>query len=159
MSQPYEVRVTKQAQNQMSEIFDYICEELFARDAAIALLNKMEKQILALEESPKRYPLVDKDPFRTEGIRKVIVNKFLVYFWIDEVNQVMQVTAVIYEKRDQVKQLKKMKFDEAFYKQPDLRSSMHNKQEDSEEFDVSKLLKAVQKSPELKNVLKQLLVE
>ena len=42
MSQPYEVRVTKQAQNQMSEIFDYICEELFARDAAITLLNKMK---------------------------------------------------------------------------------------------------------------------
>lgn len=35
----------------------------------------------------------------------------------------------------------------------------HNKQEDSEEFDVSKLLKAVQKSPELKNALKQLLAE
>ena len=29
MSQPYEVRVTKQAQDQMSEIFDYICEELW----------------------------------------------------------------------------------------------------------------------------------
>ena len=27
MPQPYEVRVTKQAQDQMSEIFDYICEE------------------------------------------------------------------------------------------------------------------------------------
>ena len=112
MPQSYEVRVTKQAQEQMSEIFDYICEELFARDAAIVLLNKMEKQILALEESPKRYPLVDKDPFRTEGIRKVIVNKFLVYFWIDEVNRVVQVTAVIYEKRDQVKQLKKMKLED-----------------------------------------------
>ena len=73
----------------MSEIFDYICEE-----------------------SPKRYPLVDKVPFRTEGIRKVIVNKFLVYFWIDEVNQVVHVTAVIYEKRDQVKQLKKMKLED-----------------------------------------------
>ena len=78
MSQPYEVRVTKQAQDQI----------------------------------PKRYPLVDKDPFRTEGIRKVIVNKFLVYFWIDEVNRVVQVTAVIYEKRDQVKQLKKMKLED-----------------------------------------------
>ena len=70
------------------------------------------KANFALEQSPKRYPLVDKDPFRTEGIRKVIVNKFLVYFWIDEVNQVVQVTAVIYEKRDQVKQLKKMKLDD-----------------------------------------------
>ena len=29
MPQLYEVRITKQAQDQMSEIFDYICEELF----------------------------------------------------------------------------------------------------------------------------------
>ena len=42
MPQSCEVRVTKQAQEQMSEIFDYICEELFARDAAITLLNKMK---------------------------------------------------------------------------------------------------------------------
>ena len=27
MPKPYEVRVTKQAQDQVSEIFDYICEE------------------------------------------------------------------------------------------------------------------------------------
>lgn len=56
MPHSYEVRVTKQAQEQMSEIFDYICEELFARDAAITLLNKMklEDQPLSLNK-PHRY--------------------------------------------------------------------------------------------------------
>ena len=71
MPQPYEVRVTKQAQDQMSEIFDYICEELFARDAAIVLLNKMEKQILALEESPKRYPLVSNRRYSQSNCQQV----------------------------------------------------------------------------------------
>lgn len=69
------------------------------------------------------------------------------------------VTEVYSHIMDESRKENAMKFDEAFYKQPDLRSSMHNKQEDSEEFDVSKLLKAVQKSPELKNALKQLLAE
>ena len=69
------------------------------------------------------------------------------------------VTEVYSHIMDESRKENAMKFDEAFYKQADLRSSTHNKQEDSEEFDVSKLLKAVQKSPELKNALKQLLAE
>ena len=69
------------------------------------------------------------------------------------------VTEVYSHIMDESRKENAMKFDEAFYKQPDLCSSTHNKQEDSEEFDVSKLLKAVQKSPELKNALKQLLAE
>lgn len=49
-----------------------------------------------------------------------------------------------------------MKFDEAFYKQPDLRNVVHNNQKDAE-LDVAKLLKIVQESPELKETLKNLL--
>lgn len=50
------------------------------------------------------------------------------------------------------------KFDEAFYKQPDLRNVAKKEQQDSE-LDVAKLLKAVEKSPELKDALKKLLLE
>lgn len=48
------------------------------------------------------------------------------------------------------------KFDEAFYKQPDLRNVADNNQTDVE-LDVARLLKAVQESPELKEVLRNLL--
>ena len=51
-----------------------------------------------------------------------------------------------------------MKFDEAFYKQPDLRNTVQGNQADVE-FDVAKMLKAVKESPELKSALKQLLAE
>lgn len=50
------------------------------------------------------------------------------------------------------------KFDEAFYKQPALRNVVQNQQAD-DNFDVAKLLKAVQESPELKDALKKLLTD
>ena len=39
------------------------------------------------------------------------VKNYYVYFWIDEGNSKVQITAVIYVARDQAKQLEKMKMD------------------------------------------------
>ena len=70
------------------------------------MLHKFEKAINDLSYSPKKYKLIDEEPWRSEGVRKISVNNFLVYYWIDEENLRVQVFAVIYEKRDQIKQLK-----------------------------------------------------
>jgi hypothetical protein len=61
-----------------------------------------------LAEMPKRHSLVDKEPWRSEEVRKVIVKNFLIYFWVDEENMKVQVIAVIYEKRDQLARLAEM---------------------------------------------------
>lgn len=42
MAEIYEVKITRQAQEQMAEIVDYISNELFAPEAASNLLDKME---------------------------------------------------------------------------------------------------------------------
>ena len=57
---------------------------------------------------PKKYPLIEEEPWRSEGVRKIVVKNFLVYYWIDEEYNKVQVTAVIYSKRDQINQLKNM---------------------------------------------------
>lgn len=38
----------------------------------------------------------------------MIVKNFLIYFWIDEENDKVQVMAIIYNKRDQIKQLQNL---------------------------------------------------
>ena len=111
MSEIYEVKITTQAREQMAEIVDYISHELYAPDAAKNLLDKMESSIMALSEFPERYQLIDEEPWRTEGIRKIVVKNFLVYYWIDNAEKKVQVTAVIYEKRNQIEQLKNMIID------------------------------------------------
>ena len=106
MAVVYEVKITAQAESQMAEIVDYITNELLAPDAADNLLTKLEKSILGLSRFPEKYQLIEEEPWRSEGVRKIVVNNFLVYFWIDKNQKKVQVFAVIYEKRDQIEQLR-----------------------------------------------------
>lgn len=108
MADVYEVKITRQAQEQIAGIVDYISNELFAPDAACNLLDKMESSILSLSEFPERYHLIKEYTWREKGIRKIVVSGFLIYYWIDKVAKKVQVIAVIYEKRNQIEQLKNM---------------------------------------------------
>lgn len=57
---------------------------------------------------PHRITLVNDEPWHSKGIRRLPVKNFFIYFWIDEDNMKVQITAVIYSKRDQLQQLAKM---------------------------------------------------
>lgn len=92
----------------MREIAHYISYDLMAPEAADNLLDDLKASILKLSVLPKKYPLIEEEPWRSEGVRKIVVKNFLVYYWIDEEYNKVQVTVVIYSKRDQIKQLKNM---------------------------------------------------
>lgn len=54
---------------------------------------------------PERIKLTEEEPWRSQGIHRMRVKNYYVYFWIDEENNIVQVTAVIYVARDQAAQL------------------------------------------------------
>lgn len=80
----YEVKITRQALAQMKEITYYISCELCAPEAANILADKIEKAMLTLSELPQKYAL------------------------LDEEHDKVQVMAIIYNKRDQIKQLQNL---------------------------------------------------
>ena len=104
----YGVRVTRLALGQMKKIVHYISNDLMAPDAADNLLDKLKAEITKLSSFPKKQALIDEEPWRTEGVRKIVVNNFLIYYWVDDENNRVQVTAVIYSRRDQIRQLSNM---------------------------------------------------
>jgi len=108
MIKKYTVKITEQAQIQIGEITQYIASELFSSAIALRLLAVFEKEIASLSYLPSRYAFIKEEPWHSEGVRKKVVKNFLVYFWIDERKQIIQVIAVVYARRDQVKQLLKM---------------------------------------------------
>lgn len=110
MDKEYKVKVTRQAMAQMKEIIQYISVELLAPEAADKLLDKMREAIAKLSVMPERYALIEEEPWKHEGIRKVIVNNFLIYYWVDEENHKVQVIAVIYNRRDQLRALMNMDY-------------------------------------------------
>ena len=104
----YEVRVTRLALGQMKEIVHYISNDLMAPNAAHNLLDKMKAEITKLSSFPKKHALIDEEPWRTEGVRKIVIKNFLIYYWVDDKNNRVQVTAVICSRRNQTKQLSNM---------------------------------------------------
>lgn len=74
----YEVRVTRQALEQIKEIVHYISNDLMAPDAAHNLLDKMKAEVTKLSSFPKKHDLIDEEPWRTEGVRKVVIPSIII---------------------------------------------------------------------------------
>ena len=108
MDKTYTVKLTSQAKEQIQEIVHYITHELKAPDSALHMLDVLEDSFTSLAQFPQRIALTNEEPWRTNGIRRLPLKNFLVYFWIDENKMAVQITAVIYSKRDQLCQLPQM---------------------------------------------------
>ena len=68
----------------------------------------MKKQIAGLEFMPERAPLVSEEKWRSQGIRKLTVKNYLVYFRVDDSNRTVWITAVVNSRRSQPEQLEAM---------------------------------------------------
>ena len=101
MDNIYEVKISKQAEHQLKEIFQYISYTLQAPGTAEKMLDLLEKEILSLSSFPNRIPLTQDDPWHSQGIHKMVVKNYLVYFWVDENTQTVHIIAVVYGRRDQ----------------------------------------------------------
>ena len=108
MDKVYNVKITSQAEEQIQEIVYYISHELKAPDAALQLLDALEDAFSSLTHIPQSVVLVEDEPWHAKGIHRLPVKNFLIYFWIDEDNMRVQITAIIYGKREQLRQLSHM---------------------------------------------------
>ena len=101
----YEVKLTAQAIEQIEETAQYISKVLLEPETARSWMDALQSQIERLDSMPSRYPLTEEEPWHTEGIRKMPVKNFHVYYLVDEEEKAVWVTAVIYGRRDQISAL------------------------------------------------------
>ena len=94
----YEVNITDEAQRDMESIYDYIAQELQVTDTAMNQYNRIAEAILSLDEFPERYELFKLEPERTMGIRRMIVDNYMVCYIVDE--ETVTITDVLYGASD-----------------------------------------------------------
>ena len=107
----YEVKITEPAQRQLQEIIRYIAGDLQEKRTALWMLDTLEKEILSLSTLPNRVALTEEEPWHSAGIRKLSVKNYLVYFWVNEDQKQVQITAVVFGRRDQRNVLQNMKYE------------------------------------------------
>ena len=104
----YRVKLTDQAIEQMAETVRYISKVLLAPDVANQWASRIENEIASLHSMPGRYPLTEEEPWHSEGVHKMPIENFLTYYWVDDVNGIVWVTAIVYGRRDQLNVLRNM---------------------------------------------------
>lgn len=108
MPEQYNVKITPQAQSQLEGIYKYIRNVLCAPDTAKKMLDVLESEILSLSQFPARVPLTEEEPWHSQGIHKLSVKNYLVYFWINEDAKEVHITAIVYGRQEQRHQLSEM---------------------------------------------------
>ncbi len=107
----YEIIMTPDATADLVELRDYIADVLLVPDTALFYIRTIREEISKLAEMPGRIKPVDDEPWHSRGIRKIMAKNFYVYYRIDEDAKRVYIMNVIYNKRDQLRQLSQMKLD------------------------------------------------
>ena len=109
MMDKYEILMTTDAADDLIELRDYIADVLLAPDTALAYIRTVREKIGTLSVLPERNKCVDEEPWRSRGIRKMMVKNFIVYYRIETSAKQIYILNIIYAKRDQLRMLARMK--------------------------------------------------
>ncbi len=101
----YLVKITHDAYADMEDLYNYIASVLNAPENALNQYNRIADAILSLDIFPERYGIFEEEPEHSLGIRKMIVDNYVVCYVVDP--GIITVTDVIYGVSDIHKILRK----------------------------------------------------
>ena len=96
----YEIIITPDAEADLNELDDYITFELKAPETAVRYIEDIKSQITMLSKSPRRFKLMENEPWKSRGVRRMNAKNFAVFFYVYEEYSEVYVVNVIYQKRD-----------------------------------------------------------
>ena len=96
----YEIIITPDAEADLNELDDYITFELKAPETAVRYTEDIKSQITMLSKSPRRFKLMENEPWKSRGVRRMNAKNFAVFFYVYEEYSEVYVMNVIYQKRD-----------------------------------------------------------
>src|SRR5665647_2873802 len=92
----YSLKFTPKAQDDLDEIYSYISTKLFAKIAAAALMDNIEKSIMMLALFPLSCSFVIDEPLKSRGYRKLIVDNYIVFYLVNEEEKQVVIMRILY---------------------------------------------------------------
>ena len=94
----YKVEITKEALQDMEDIYNYIAVELLSPENAMGQYNRIADEILTLDTFPQRYRILDSEPEKQMELRRMLVDNYSVFYTIHSDKVI--VTDVLYTASD-----------------------------------------------------------
>ncbi|WP_031554176.1 type II toxin-antitoxin system RelE/ParE family toxin [Oribacterium sp. FC2011] len=103
----YPVKITEKALRDMDGIYEYIAVNLQSPENAMRQYNRIADNVLGLGFFPEKFRLVDFEPERSQGLRRMLVDNYSVFYVFEE--EIVTVTRVLYSASDIERRLKEDK--------------------------------------------------
>ena len=94
----YKVEITREALQDMEDIYNYIATDLLSPENAIGQYNRIADEILSLDYFPERYRIMESESEKRMELRRMPVDNYSVFYTIREDNVI--VTDVLYTASD-----------------------------------------------------------
>jgi len=96
----YNIEITEPAEKDLYEIGAYVSKELLEPETAKKVISKIAKGVYTLEDMPLRNALVSDERLAYKGIRKIIVDNYLILYIVNEDTKTVTIIRILYCKRN-----------------------------------------------------------
>lgn len=96
----YKIEFSKEAKKDLIDIVTYIKYNLQEPNIAKKINIKIKDAIYSLCENPKSHPIIDDKHLKQLKIRKFIIDNYIVFYQIEDINKKIYIIRIMYEKRN-----------------------------------------------------------
>lgn len=105
MKAKYKVEISQQAKLDLTDIVLYIKDILSEPSIANKYAELFKKEIDNLQYFPERFAIADSELIEGECIRRVVVKNYMIFYRVDEKEQLVKVDRIIYGASDWINKL------------------------------------------------------
>ena len=102
----WKIVYTEQAERDLRGIYEYIAFSLLEPEIAKNQTSRIMDIVAKLSDLPLRFPLYEKDPWRSKGLRVLPVNNYLAFYLPVETRETVAVIRIMYGGRNIEEQLR-----------------------------------------------------
>lgn len=96
----YKIQFSKDARKDLIEIYSYIKYNLQEPEIANKLIKRIREEVYKLKDNPTIYAIIDDEIIKKLEIRKIRVNNYIVFYKVEENNNIVQIVRIMYAKRN-----------------------------------------------------------
>ncbi len=91
----YKVEITREALQDMEDIYNYIAVDLLSPENAIGQYNRIADEILTLDSFPERYRTMESEPEKKMELRRMLVDNYSVFYTIEHIETPLDIINII----------------------------------------------------------------
>lgn len=100
MTDRFHVKYSKEALDDLRNIYTYIAYQLLARETAKKLVNKIRSEVRLLSNFPEKHKKIDWEPWASKHIRRKPVENYIIYYLVHHEQGTISIVRIIYSARD-----------------------------------------------------------